>query len=144
MKTIDYWMLSQNTLSAYNKVCGPVLQKYDLPQVSFDILMFLANNPEYKTAQDISDIKGIKKNLVSIHVEKLVTAGFLERGLVEGDRRKVSLSLTQKAAPIVEEGLVAQRDFYQRIITGINAEDWDAYKRINEQVVKNTQAILNG
>ena len=144
MKTIDYWMLSQNTLSAYNKVCGPVLQKYDLPQVSFDILMFLANNPEYKTAQDISDIKGIKKNLVSIHVEKLVTAGFLERGLVEGDRRKVSLSLTQKAAPIVEEGLVAQRDFYQRIIAGINVEDWDAYKRINEQVVKNTQAILNG
>lgn len=63
---------------------------------------------------------------------------------MEGDRRKVSLSLTQKAAPIVEEGLVAQRDFYQRIIAGINAEDWDAYKRINEQVVKNTQAILNG
>ena len=63
MKTIDYWMLSQNTLSAYNKVCGPVLQKYDLPQVSFDILMCLANNPEYKTAQDISDIKGIKKIL---------------------------------------------------------------------------------
>ena len=62
---------------------------------------------------------------------------------MEGDRRKVSLSLTQKAAPIVEDGLIAQKDFYQRIITGIEAEDWDAYKRINEQVVKNTQAILN-
>lgn len=44
-------------------MCGPVLQMYDLPQVSIDVLMFLANNPEYKTAQDISDIKGIKKIL---------------------------------------------------------------------------------
>ena len=144
MKILDYWMISKNTLCAYNKMCEPILAKYDLPQVSFDILMFLANNPEYKTAQDISEIKGIKKNLVSVHVEKLVSAGLLERGSIVGDRRKVSLSPTVKAASIIEEGLAVQSDFYQRIICGISKEDWAAYKRINEQVVKNTQAILNG
>ena len=143
MKATEYLMLSRKTLSAYTKVCEPLLEKYDLPQVSFDILMFLANNPEYKTAQDISEIRGIKKNLVSVHVEKLVSIGLLERGFVAGDRRKVSLSCTEKASPIIEDGLAMQKSFYDRIVSGISEEDWEAYKRINQQVIKNTMSILD-
>ena len=142
MKATEYLMLSRKTLSAYTKVCEPLLEKYDLPQVSFDIIMFLANNPEYKTAQDISEIRGIKKNLVSVHVEKLVSIGLLERGFVAGDRRKVSLSCTKKANPIIEDGLAMQKSFYDRIVSGISEEDWEAYKRINQQVIKNTMSIL--
>lgn len=142
MKATEYLMLSRKTLSAYTKVCEPLLEKYDLPQVSFDIIMFLANNPEYKTAQDISEIRGIKKNLVSVHVEKLVSIGLLERGFVAGDRRKVSLSCTEKASPIIEDGLAMQKSFYDRIVSGISEEDWEAYKRINQQVIKNTMSIL--
>ena len=142
MKATEYLMLSRKTLSAYTKVCEPLLEKYDLPQVSFDILMFLTNNPEYKTAQDISEMRGIKKNLVSVHVEKLVSIGLLERGFVAGDRRKVSLSCTDKASPIIEDGLAMQKSFYDRIVSGISEEDWEAYKRINQQVIKNTMSIL--
>ena len=142
MKATEYLMLSRKTLSAYTKVCEPLLEKYDLPQVSFDILMFLTNNPEYKTAQDISEIRGIKKNLVSVHVEKLVSIGLLERGFVAGDRRKVSLSCTEKASPIIEDGLAMQKSFYDRIVSGISEEDWEAYKRINQQVIKNTMSIF--
>ena len=142
MKATEYLMLSRKTLSAYTKVCEPLLEKYDLPQVSFDIIMFLANNPEYKTAQDISEIRGIKKNLVSVHVEKLVSIGLLERGFVAGDRRKVSLYCTEKASPIIEDGLAMQKSFYDRIVSGISEEDWEAYKRINQQVIKNTMSIL--
>ena len=142
MKATEYLMISRKTLSAYTKVCEPLLVKYDLPQVSFDIIMFLENNPEYKTAQDISEIRGIKKNLVSVHVEKLVSIGLLERGFVAGDRRKVSLSCTEKASPIIEDGLAMQKSFYDRIVSGISEEDWEAYKRINQQVIKNTMSIL--
>ena len=142
MKATEYLMLSRKTLSAYTKVCEPLLEEYDLPQVSFDIIMFLANNPEYKTAQDISEIRGIKKNLVSVHVEKLVSIGLLERGFVAGDRRKISLSCTEKASPIIEDGLAMQKSFYDRIVSGISEEDWEAYKRINQQVIKNTMSIL--
>ena len=70
MKISDYLIISKKTITAYNKTCESVLKKYDIPQVSFDILMFLTNNPEYVTAQDISEIKGIKKNLVSVPVLK--------------------------------------------------------------------------
>lgn len=142
MKVSDYLIISKKSIAAYNKMCEPVLIKYDIPLVSFDILMFLTNNPEYVTAQDISEIKGIKKNLVSVHVEKLVNAGLLMRGFVTGDRRKVSLTCTEKARPIIEEGLAAQKAFYEQITAGITEADWDAYKRINKHVKENTEKIL--
>ena len=142
MKVSDYLIISKKTITAYNKTCKSVLEKYNISQVSFDILMFLTNNPEYVTAQDISEIKGIKKNLVSIHVEKLVRAGLLKRGFVSGDRRKVSLSCTEKARPIIEDGLAVQSSFYERITSGITEEDWEAYKRINKRVMENTMEIL--
>ena len=143
MKASDYLIISKKTICAYNKMCSPILEKYDIPQVSFDILMFLTNNPEYVTAQDISEIKGLKKNLVSVHVEKLVNTGLLERGFVSGDRRKVSLRCTTKAEPIIANGLAVQKSFYERITNGIAVEDWAAFKRINDLVIENTKQILN-
>lgn len=144
MKISDYLIISKKSITAYNKTCEPLLAKYGIQQVSFDILMFLTNNPEYVTAQDISEIKGIKKNLVSVHVEKLVSAGLLQRGYVAGDRRKVALSCTEKARPIIEDGLAVQSAFYNRITSGITEEDWAAYKRINKLVMDNTIEILKG
>ena len=65
-----------------------------------------------------------------------------ERGFVSGDRRKVSLSCTEKARPIIEDGLAVQTSFYKRITSGITEEDWEAYKRINKRVMENTMEIL--
>ncbi len=104
--------------------------------------MFLTNNPEYSTAQEISELRGIKKNLVSVYVEKLVNAGLLERGPVEGDRRKVSLTCTDKAGPIIEAGRQMQEAFYKKVTDGIPDEDWAVYKRIEEQMMRNARKIL--
>ena len=62
---------------AYTAVCRPLCQEMKLPQTAFDILMFLYNNPEYKTARDIVEIRNIKANLVSVNVEKLVQDGYI-------------------------------------------------------------------
>ena len=45
---------------------------------AFDILLFLANNPEYKTASDIVGYRGIKANLISVNVDKLVHDRYLK------------------------------------------------------------------
>ena len=81
----------------YSAVCKPLCQKLHLPQTAFDILMFLANNPNYTTARDIVEVRHIKANLVSVNVDKLVQEGFLERRPVPGDRRKTELACTEKA-----------------------------------------------
>ena len=142
MRISDYLAMTKDTMIAYNQMCEPVLLKYDIPQVAFDILMFLENNPEFCTAQEISAVRGIKKNLVSVHVEKLAQADLLRRGTVSGDRRKISLMPTEKAKPIIEAGLAAQQQFYERLTAGISKEDWAAYNHTNEQMAKNVKDIL--
>jgi len=129
---------------AYERSCGPLLEKFDLPQVSFDILLFLANNPEYKTAQEICEVRHIKKNLVSVHVEKLVSAGYLERSAVAGDRRKVGLSCTEKAKPIIEAGIAMQKNFIAALTNGITEEDWKTHKAMMETIEANAEAMVGG
>ena len=82
---------------AYNSVCKPLLHKLNLPQTAFDILMFLANNPEYTTARDIVEVRKIKANLVSVNVDRLVGDGYIIRKETEGDRRKTQLICTPAA-----------------------------------------------
>ena len=65
---------------AYSATCKTLCRELKLPQTAFDILMFLANNPDYKTASDIVEVRKIKANLVSVNVEKLVRDGYLEIG----------------------------------------------------------------
>ena len=96
---------------AYSVMCKPLCQKMKLPQTAFDILMFLSNNPQYKTARDIVEVRKIKANLVSINVDKLVKEGYLERREVAGDRRKTELVCTSQADSIIEKGRLVQKDF---------------------------------
>lgn len=68
-----------------------------LGKVAFDILLFLVNNPEYKTASDIVEYRGIKANLISVNVDKLVRDRYLKKKNVKSDRRKTMLICTDKA-----------------------------------------------
>ena len=65
---------------AYTRSCKALCHELDIPQTAFDILMFLANHPEYKSARDIVEIRRIKANLVSINVDRLVQEQSLMTG----------------------------------------------------------------
>lgn len=132
-----------DALNVYNKMCEPILHEFDIPQVSFDILMFLKNNPSLCTAQQISKYRYIKKNLVSTHVDKLVTAGYLQRGTIAGDRRKISLSCTEKAQPILKAGLKMQQEFTQKLMQDISEDYINIYKEIIESMAVNARQMLN-
>ena len=77
----------------------------------FDILMFFGNNPEYRTASDVVEIRRIKANLVSVNVDKLVREGYLERREAPDDRRKTLLFCTEKAQDVIEKGRMIQSIF---------------------------------
>lgn len=127
---------------AYATFSRPLLETFGLPQVSFDILMFLANNPEFRTAQEICENRHIRKNLVSVHVEKLVSAGYLTRGPVEGDRRKVGLTCTPKAQPIIEAGARMQKKFIEDVTSGITQDDWRVYKSVIDTIAANAKTMV--
>ena len=133
---------ANKTNLAYSAFCKPLCQKLHLPQTAFDILMFLANNPDYKTARDIVEVRHIKANLVSINVDKLVQEGLLERRPVETDRRKTELVCTEKAAPIIEKGHEMQDKFIGRLIDGLNEEQLGAFFDTIDVMSKNLDKIL--
>lgn len=128
---------------AYTRSCKALCHELDIPQTAFDILMFLANHPEYKSARDIVEIRRIKANLVSINVDRLVQEGLLVRREVAHDRRKVELELTEKAASIVERGRAVQKQFIDTMLQGIDETTLVAFRTTLMQMeknIKNTEA----
>lgn len=129
---------------AYSAVCKPLCQRLHLPQTAFDILMFLANNPEHKTARDIVEVRRIKANLVSVNVDKLVQEGYLERRPVASDRRKTELVCTEKAQPIIAEGRRMQNRFFSSMMNGVGKEQLDAFFTTIDTMSRNLDKILEG
>ena len=127
---------------AYGRACKPLCQKLHLPQTAFDILMFLGNNPAYKTASEIVEIRRLKANLVSVNVEKLVREGYLTRCAVAGDRRKTELLCTEKAAPILARGRQLQKDFSESLFAGMDEARREAFAAALAEIETNLDAML--
>lgn len=129
---------------AYSNQCKPLCRQLKLPQTAFDILMFLANNPQYSTARDIVEIRKIKANLVSVNVEKLVCEGLLQRKELPDDRRKTQLICTEKAAPIIEKGRKLQLQFAEELFSGIDDGTREVFLNTMNQIEENIDTILKG
>ena len=135
---------ARKTALAYNVICKPLCQELNLPQTAFDILMFLGNNPEYKTARDIVEVRNIKANLVSVNVDRLVQEGYLERRSVAMDRRKTELICTEKAKSLMEEGRAMQQAFGEKLFDGMDQEARKAFMKTLDSIGKNAEEILKG
>lgn len=127
---------------AYSAVCKPFCKALNLPQTSFDILMFLGNNPACKTASDIVEIRHIKANLVSIHVERLVQEGYLIRRPVKGDRRKTELVCTDQAQPVIEQGRQLQNAFLEKLLANADDNMRNAFYDVMRVIEESLDAIL--
>ncbi len=128
-------------IEAYEHFCKPLCRELAMPQMAFDILMFLSNNPEFCTAREISRHRGFKENILSVNISKLVCEGYLERLPVEGDRRKVRLVCTPKAQPIIERGRRQQDKFNRMIREGLTEEELVIFRHCLEVVGRNARRI---
>ena len=126
---------------AYNETCKPLCHELNIPQTAFDILLFLANNPEYKTARDIVEVRKIKANLVSVNVDKLVNEGYLKRKSVEGDRRKIHLICTEKSRDIIKKGQALQQSFIEKLFSGMDEETRKVFQQGMLQMEKNIEKM---
>ena len=134
--------ISRKIALAYSAVCKPLCRQLELPQTAFDILMFLGNNPDYKTASEIVEIRHIKANLVSVNVDRLVREGYLTRRGVEGDRRKTELLCTEKAQPIIARGRQLQNAFSKRLFAGMDEEARCAFSEAMHLIEHNLNELL--
>ncbi len=135
---------AHNFFQAYCIRCKSLCREFHMPQTAFDILMFLANNPGYNTARDIVKLRGLKANLVSVNVDRLVQEGYLDRSDFPGDRRKTVLVCTPKARPIVQRGRELQDSFFQDIFRDVDEDSRENFQRVMEQVGHNLDKIMKG
>ena len=127
---------------AYEMTLLPLALETDMPHTAISILLFIANNPDYATARDICEMRGLKRPNVSAHVERLVKEGYIERRAVPGDRRKDALVCTEKATKIVELGRARQIQFASAVLEGISEEDRAVMERCFKAMNANIDKII--
>ena len=110
MNPISFLSLASKTAKAYESFCRPVCKKHRINQTCLDVILFLANNPEYNTARDLCELRGIR-------------SGLLTRQADPNDRRITRLVLMPEAEPIVADGREIQQQFGNRLVQGISAQE---------------------
>lgn len=126
--------VNKKTMHIYEAYCTPVCKKYQLNQSDLDLILFIANNPMYNTAKDVCEIRGIKKGIISVTVERLVQNGYLTRENDRNDRRIQRLCLTEKCQPIISDGHKMQEDFFAAITAGLTETELSLYQALSEKI----------
>ena len=85
--SLNYLDNIQLSKKKYAAMLEPLCRRHDLTRNELDILLFLANNPEYDRAADIVAIRRIAKSHVSLSVSSLEKRHLLLREFLESDRR---------------------------------------------------------
>ena len=129
---------------AYSNCCKSLCKEIGLPQTAFDILLFLGNNPDYRTASEIVGMRKIKADLVSVNVDKLVSDGYLERRSVAGDRRKTELICTGKAQPIIERGQQLQEAFKKQLLGDLDEKEQKLLDMLMAKIDHSLDRMLEG
>ena len=122
-----FWDKHKTITSYYELLSGKVCDKYELTQMEYDILMFLYNNPQNNTAAEIVKIRKSTKSHVSTSLKNLV-----------------EIFLLDKAELIVEEGINAQKQFAQNVLSGLTEEEKDMCLRVFNKICNNAEEHLRG
>jgi len=126
----------------YDQQLAPVMEKWQLTRMELDVLLFLQCHPQVTTAAQLVQQRALTKSHVSKAVEHLTACGYLTQQRDERNRRRINLTLTDKAAPILEEGRAAQEKFAAILNQGVDPADRDIFFRVARQVSDNVAAAL--
>ena len=132
---------SQHFDKFYSRSFQPLIRAAGLSLREIHVLLFLANNPIYDTAKDITQLRGLSKSQVSQAVDFLAAEGFLCRRTDETDRRVVHLSLTEDALPIVRQAQAVQQVCWQQLLDGLNRDQLQLLQQLLETVLENGERL---
>ena len=119
----------------YTRQFSPMMEQSGLTMCEIDVLLFLANNPPYDTARDITLLRGLSKSQVSQAVDDLVAEGLLLRTPDQQDRRVVHLSITASGAPLVQRCQAIQEQCSQRLLSGLTPEEQSQFRSLLNTVL---------
>lgn len=134
-----FWTSQSLVKSLYSDCMEPTCRKYQLTRMEFDILLFLANNPQFTTAKDIVENRRLTKSHVSLAVNSLVEKGFIQKYQTERNRKTIHLSICDPASDIIRDGQNAQKRFASVLFQGFTSEDCKKMNAFFERITDNIQ-----
>lgn len=140
MNTNQFWNFILSIEDEYANHRKRIMQKFSLSAAETDILMFLANNPEFDTAAHISKIRKIPKSQVSLSVNSLYEKNLLKGEYRRANKKSVHLTITEKAMPIIEYGRTIQEDFSNLLFSGFSNEEKAEFLRLNLKISQNIES----
>lgn len=135
-------LFSRQFKQFYEKQFTPLLERSGLSMREMHVLLFFANNPDYDTARDVTEYRGIAKSQVSRAVELLTARGLLRRVPDGDDRRVVRLSITEEGLPLAREAQAVQAACGRRLLAGISPEEEARFRSLLETVLENGAHLL--
>lgn len=133
----EFWEAQNLINNLYTRCTGSVCAKYDLTRMELDILLFLANNPQFDTASDIVERRLLTKSHVSTSIKSLVERGYLARAYAPANRKTVHLSICPAAASIIADGRAAQEEFFSTLFLGFSEADRQQLRRFFIRIADN-------
>lgn len=137
----NYFDTMARAQKGYARLLEPICKKWDLTRNELDVILFLANNPDYDRAVDIVNNRGLSKSHVSLSINNLESRGLLERIPDPTDRRTVHLRLTEASKPIADVGCRVQKQFMDYLHQGVTEEQMQLMRMFAERVHENIKNI---
>lgn len=123
----------------YVRIFDETMKVYHLTQTEIDVLAFLYNNPEYKRAKDIVDIRGITKAQASLSIDKLVKKGYLRREVDENNRRCYLLYVEDSAKEVLKQIVFQQMQFEKKIYKNMTDDEIEQFHQLLFKVYQNAR-----
>lgn len=121
----------------YSNVFERIALKYNITANEVMILSFLKDDFDQDMATDIVNTLMISKSHVSLSVNNLEKAGYIEKRQDINDKKKVHLEITEKAKPILDEIENEQNKLYEVIFKGISEEEKEILTLILQKMCNN-------
>lgn len=143
MNINDFWDYSLSLEREYAEYRKRIMQNFSLSAAETDILMFLANNPEFDTAAQVSKIRKIPKSQVSLSVNSLYEKELIKRIYKDNNKKTIHLKITEKATPVIVYGRKIQEEFSKQLFSGFTEQEKSEFFRLHFKIAENIELKRN-
>lgn len=126
----------------YNTMIKKISDKHDLKLSETKIIMFLYNNPNYKTANDIVMYKDYSKSYVSASINNLRKKGFLEIEINKSNRRENIITISERSVEILEDINLEQSKYMNKIKERMGEQKTEFLAELLDEFVKATEGVI--
>ncbi|MGO4987752.1 MarR family winged helix-turn-helix transcriptional regulator [Gallicola sp. Sow4_E12] len=121
----------------YDLVRKDIMNAFCLTGAEVDILLFLENNPQYKSAQEIVEVRKIAKSHVSMTIKGLIEKGFLKKEKDPNNLRVYHLEILEEGKTVTVYGKKKQTKFFENLFSDFSEEEIEEFKRLYHRMIKN-------